>query len=430
MFFQRKLTLAFAGALTLGAALTLGVQAQSNQPVKLLMWEWLPSAKYVAAFEATHPNIKIELVKAGEGDALYTKLRTAFKAGTGAPDISYIEYNMLPSFILTKNLVDLTQYGFGSQRAKFVPWTWSQVSQGGKVYGAPLDMAPLAFYYRKDLFDQYKIRAPRTWDEYAVAARAIRKADPKMSIGTNPVAFPPIYNGLLWQAGWRPFKVDGTNISIKIKDDNALKVGKFWEALSSEKVLSNIGDFSPDWGAGFANSTLVGQIGAAWFPLFLTTFAPNQAGKWSIVQLPQWKKGDRATANLGGQTLVVTDQSKHPKEAAEFVKWASTDPTALEAFRASIPGGLSAARSMLNNKAYLEEKNPFFGGQRTNEFFAGVSRTVDTEFQWSPFQGFVYDEMGNQFSQALGGKQSFDQALENMQKNVVDFAKNQGFTLK
>jgi multiple sugar transport system substrate-binding protein len=407
------------------------IAAQSSNPVKLVVWSWLQDFdKQIAAFEASHPNIKIELVNVGVGDPEYIKLRAAFKAGTGAPDVAFMEYQYIPSFALTKSLVDLAPYGVGALKTKYVPWTWAQVSQGEKVYGLPLDMAPMAFYYRKDIFDQYKIKVPRTWDDYAKAARAIRKANPKLSIGTIPSGIPPLYNALLWQAGWRPFKVDGANISVNVNDASAQKVGKYWEGLINEKVLSSVGDFSPDWTASFANGTLVGQLGAAWLPLILVPSVPTGAGKWRVAQLPQWKAGDRATANFGGSTLTVTSQSKHPKEAAEFLKWASSDPVSIEMFRTVQKGGLFSIKSFLNNPAFLDEKDPYFGGQRVNEFFADASRNVDTDFQWSPFQDFVYGEMGNQFGQATGGKQSFDKALENIQNNIVNFAKAQGFTVK
>jgi len=45
----------------------------------------------------------------------------------------------------------------------FVPWTWSQVSQGDKVYAIPQDSGPMGLLYRTDIFAQYHLPVPTTW---------------------------------------------------------------------------------------------------------------------------------------------------------------------------------------------------------------------------------------------------------------------------
>src|SRR5690349_13074804 len=77
-------------------------------PTELTFWSWVPNiAKQVALFEKKYPAIKVKVVNAGQGEPQYTKLRTALKAGTGAPDVAQIEYQYVPTFSLTKSLVDM-----------------------------------------------------------------------------------------------------------------------------------------------------------------------------------------------------------------------------------------------------------------------------------------------------------------------------------
>ena len=73
-----------------------GGAAQSSGPVTLTFWTWVPNIQSEATlFEQTHPNIKIKIVNAGQDAPEYTKLRTALKAGSGAPDVVQIEYQYL-----------------------------------------------------------------------------------------------------------------------------------------------------------------------------------------------------------------------------------------------------------------------------------------------------------------------------------------------
>ena len=133
----------------------------SNGPVTLTFWSWVPNIQnQINLFEQSHPNIKIKLVNAGQGGPEYTKLRTALKAGSGAPDIVQIELQYLPTFELANGLVDLSQYGANDLKNDYVSWVWNQVSQGSKVYAIPQDSGPMGLVYRADLFQQYHLPVP------------------------------------------------------------------------------------------------------------------------------------------------------------------------------------------------------------------------------------------------------------------------------
>src|ERR1035437_6390088 len=166
-------------AATLGVG--LGQAAPAKAPVSITFWSWVPKLQdEVTMFEKAHPNIKVNLVNAGQGLAEYTKLRTALKAGSGAPDVVQIEFQYMPTFELTGKLVDLTQYGANDVKKAFVPWTWDQVSAGSKVYSIPQDSGPMALLYRADIFAKYKLAIPTTWAQYAQEAATLHKANPKL----------------------------------------------------------------------------------------------------------------------------------------------------------------------------------------------------------------------------------------------------------
>lgn len=91
------------------------------------------------------------------------------------------------------------------------------------VYALPMDSGPMALFYNKKVFDKYKVKVPTTWDEYLTAARTLHKADPKAYIA-NDTGDAGETTSLLWQAGSRPYKVDGTNVKIDFSDSRRPEV--------------------------------------------------------------------------------------------------------------------------------------------------------------------------------------------------------------
>jgi multiple sugar transport system substrate-binding protein len=412
-----------------GGATPSSSSSTSSGPVTLTFWTWVPNVQSeVNLFEQSHPNIKIKVVNAGQGAPEYTKLRTVLKAGSGGPDIVQIEFQYLPTFELTGDLVDLSQYGANSIKNDYVPWTWSQVTQGSKVYAIPQDSGPMGLLYRKDIFDQYHLAVPQTWAQYAQEAIALHKANPKIYMTDFPLGDPGWFNGLLWQAGSRPFKVNGTNVSVNINDPAALQVANYWGNLINQKAVQTAPDFTTDWYTGLAKGTYATWVTAAWGPVFLSGVAAQSAGKWRAAPLPQWTAGGQASANWGGSTDAVTTQSQHPKEATEFAMWLNHDQNSAKMF-AQQQFLFPTLEGVLNDPSFVNAPSSFYGGQQVNQVFASASGNVDTSFQWSPFQDYVYTQMTNQLGVAINGKSTFEQAMNNLQSSVVTYAKNQGFTV-
>lgn len=253
---SRRLFLTAAGAVSLGAALSAcgsgdsGSSSGSAKPVsqadidkamktptQLTFWTWVPNiAKEVALFEKKYPAIKVKVVNAGQGTPQYTKLRTALKAGSGAPDMVQIEYQAIPTFTITDSLLDLRPYGASALKSRFVDWTWGQVSgSDGEVWAIPQDTGPMGMLYRKDIFDKHGIEVPETWEEFAEAARKLHKADPDVYLTNLAANQPAAWHGLLWQAGAKPYVTSGKgDITISVDDAVSKKLGEFWGGLAKE----------------------------------------------------------------------------------------------------------------------------------------------------------------------------------------------------
>ena len=61
-------------------------------------------------------------------------------------------------------LVDLTEYGANDVKDNYSEGAWKDVSSGDAVYAIPVDGGPMGMLYRKDIFEEYGIAVPTTWE--------------------------------------------------------------------------------------------------------------------------------------------------------------------------------------------------------------------------------------------------------------------------
>jgi len=423
-------TLVLVCLMAIGFLAACGGQTSTTAsgPATITFWSWVPNLQQaVNLFEQSHPNIKVKLDNVGSGSAEYTKLTTALKSGSGAPDVAQVEYSYLPQYELGNDLVDLSQYGASSLKNDFVSWVWGQVSQGSKVYAIPQDSGPMALLYRTDVFQKYHLAVPTTWAQYAQEAQQLHEDNSKISMANFSASDGTWFNALTWQAGSQPFSVSGTNLTVHINDSPALQVANYWGDLIKAGAISTISDWTNDWYSDLQSGTLATWITAAWAPTDLEGFAAKSAGMWRAAPLPQWTAGGTASANWGGSTDAVTKQSKYPAQAAEFAEWLNTNTTSVSTLCEKLflfPPQNSELTSSAFNTA-----SSFYGGQNVNQVFAQSSQEVNTSFQWSPIEDYVNTQLQDQLASAVQGKITFAQALLNTQNAVVSYAQTQGFTV-
>ena len=87
-------------------------------------------------------------------------------------------------------------------------------------------------------------------------------------------------------------------------------------------------------------------------------------------------------------------------------------------------------KSTLVDPSFTSQASAFYGGQKVNEFFAGVSDTVDKNFQWLPFMDFVNSSFTDTLGKAVANAGDLRAGLTTWQSQVVGYAKQQGFTVK
>jgi multiple sugar transport system substrate-binding protein len=403
--------------------------SSSGGTVHLTFWSWVPGLQdQVNEWNSSHPNIQVTLNSSAAGTAMYNKLKVALRAGSGAPDVVQIEYQYLPTFTALNDLVNLVPYGANNIQNQFVPWTWSQVSSSGAVYGIPQDSGPMGMMYRKDIFDQYHLTVPTTWDQFAQDAATLHKANPSLYLA-NFTSDPGSFFGLLWQSGAHPFTLNGTTININFSTPEVLRVANLWGNMLSSGVLSPLDSYTNDWNSALANGTIASWQAGAWGPGVIQPAAPNSSGKWQVAEMPQWTAGAHVDGNYGGSSDAVLKTSQHPSEAAQFAIWLNTNAQTTLQFATGKASLFPVTTATLNNSQWSDTSASYWGGQQIAKAFASYSQNVDTHFSWSPFQDFVYSTFSDQFVSVKSGSITFAQAMKNLQDKVSTYAQSQGFTV-
>ncbi|OLT02604.1 hypothetical protein BJF90_29115 [Pseudonocardia sp. CNS-004] len=395
----------------------------------LAFWTWVPNIEStVALYEQSHPGVDVQVTNVGQGDEHYTQLRTVLSAGTGAPDAVQMEFKNIPAFVLTDSLVDLTEYGAADVENRFLPSAWQQVKMGDGIYGIPQDTGPMIMLYRPDIFDGLGIPVPTTWEEYVAAGRQIKASGPDRFIGNIGPDDAGGVSSLLWQAGARPFALEGeSSLTIDFSDEGAATWAGTWNTLVSEGLVEPVPAYTDEWYRGMAEGRFATWVAGAWAPTFLQTVIPQAEGQWRVAPMPDY--GEPVVPENGGSSVAVTTQSECPAAAADFATWLNSDPAAAKELN-----GTSllypATSALVEDLAWLDAPMPFLGGQQANRVYVEASKQVPEGWQYTPFQDYTESVFPGTVGQALVNRTDLQAGLDAWGERLRTYATEQGFQVQ
>ncbi|MEU6674985.1 sugar ABC transporter substrate-binding protein [Streptomyces sp. NPDC046925] len=403
------------------------IEAALEKGGKVKVWAWEPTLKKVVTdFEKEHPKVDVELVNAGTNKEQYTALQNAISAKKGVPDVAQVEYYALSQYALTKSVTDLTPFGADKLAASYSPGPWNAVKSGDGVYGLPMDSGPMALFYNKKVFDKHKIKVPTTWDEYLQAARKLHKADPKAYI-TSDTGEAGLTTSLLWQAGSRPYKVDGTKVGIDFTDKGARAYTETWQKLIDEKLVAPINPWTDEWYKAFGDGTIATLPSGAWMPANFASGVKEAAGDWRAAPLPQWTAGDRASAENGGSSLALPELGKNKELAYAFVEYANSGKGVQTRIS---EGAFPATTKDLKSKAFQETEFAYFGGQKANKVFAESAANVADDWTYLPYQVYANSIFNDTAGKAYVSGTPLAKGLKSWQDASVKYGSEQGFSVR
>jgi cellobiose transport system substrate-binding protein len=370
---RRRRTAWLAAALTavLAAATACGSGGAGDGKVHLTvnLFGQFGYEELYQEFQKAHPDIVV--TERGRGSQLgnYTpKLTQQLAANSGAGDVVALEEGIIVQFqSQAQHFVDLKKYGAASLEDKFLPWKWQQgQTADGKLIGLGTDVGSIAMCYRRDLFAKAGLPTDRdqvsalwkTWDDYIAVGQRFKAANTgaKFIDGGNNA-----YNTILMQQGDHTYfdrsgkLVIDTNPGVKRAFDTTVR-------MITGGLSAGYKSFTDQWTAGFKNGSFATIACPAWMLGVIEGNAgPANKGKWDVAAVPG------GGGNWGGSFLAVPTQSKHPKEAAELVKFLTSPEGQLAAFKSK--NNLPSSPQALDDPVLTGSTNAYFSGAPAGKIF-------------------------------------------------------------
>lgn len=302
-----------------------GQATDGNKETVTLKWAtWMgqeEADRYIKAFEATHPHIKIQ--KDPAVDWPWNEKLSAVAAAGELPDVMWTFG--VPFAAANGWLEDLTPYLQNDpeyQEGKTFKNLDATSNYDGKQYALPHSLFMFAINLNLDLFEKENVPVPPvnwTVEDMRDAAIKLTKFNDKQfgmsGLGglrqTLPSAFDPSMD---WNT-WDGEKFNFTNPAFKEASDYVD------ELLYSDKVSYDI--YKPEEIEGWFGKDqwpwMLGKVGMQYDGTWsISGNAQNAKFKWDIRPLPT-AKGQRVP--LITDYVGLSKSSKHKQEAFEFIKW-------------------------------------------------------------------------------------------------------------
>ncbi|EJL54177.1 ABC-type sugar transport system, periplasmic component [Rhizobium sp. CF122] len=410
--------LAFAG---MASAETLTIATVNNG-------DMIRMQKLTDDFKKKNPDIDLEWVTLEE-NVLRQKVTTDIATKGGQYDVLTIGTYEVPIWAKQGWLLPLDNLGADYDADDLLPAIRSGLTADGKLYAAPFYGESSMVMYRKDLFEAAGLKMPDapTWDFIAEAAKKITNKDKE------------IYGICLrGKAGW------GENMAFLTAMSNSFGARWFdeqWKPQFDQPEWKDTLNFyvnlmkeaGPPGASsnGFNENLALFQTGKCGMWIDATVAAsfvsnPKEstvADKVGFALAPDKGLGKRGNW-LWAWNLAIPAGSQKVEAAEKFVAWAtSKDYTNLVAEKEGWLNAPPGTRTSLYANADYQKAAPF--AKMTLDSINAADPTkptvkpvpyVGVQFVAIPeFQG-IGTAVGQQFSAALAGQVSVDQALQSAQQ--------------
>ena len=325
----------FAIASALGLALMAGSASAETTISFLHKWPEPQNmaffTKAVKDFEAAYPDIKVDM-NAVADEPYKDKIRVLM-ASHQVPDVFFSwsgEFGQ--KFARGGRAMDITSAVYDSDwKDRFSPASLGPFQYNGKQYGVPINVDAKYMLYNKKIFADNGITVPTTFQEFLDDCAKLKKA------GVTPIAFGNQYP---WAAAHYigdlfaklvPDDVRKADYALKTSEaDLYTDLGNV-KALDAFKTLNDDGYFNRGSNAlthAIARgSFLAGRTAMMYLELVefveVKDGTPLAKDGWDFFKLPGFPdgRGDQNMLTGAPDGFMISSETKHPKEAIEFLKF-------------------------------------------------------------------------------------------------------------
>ena len=268
----------------------------------------------ISRFNQVCPGVSVDYVPIP--DQFQDKMKAQMAGGT-APDVFYVDAQLMSAFAPTGQLLALDDYmsQAGISASDFIPALMAEFQLDGKTYGLPKDWGTLGLIYLPEAFQAAGIPEPTsdwTWDDMRNAAKAIAATGKYggFCMGTDEARFAPFVfsnGGSFTSPDFKTATLDTPEVKTQ---------AQFVADMFKEKSLVRPADIGASWCGEAIGKKLVGMTTeGGWMVNFMNQTYPDV--QYKAVQIP---KGPTTRADyIFTNALGVNASTKYPMAAAALV---------------------------------------------------------------------------------------------------------------
>ncbi|MGW0782690.1 ABC transporter substrate-binding protein [Streptomyces sp. NPDC002913] len=388
--------------------------------VRISLWTHDPG--YIATFRSaiedaaltrgTRFDYSLVPTSAAPGDVMTRMIAQAVADGN-TPDLAGLVIDQFPrvmNYSIARNLfVDLTDTvrPLGDDLLKLAPYTVD-----GVPYGLDSDNSITVLYYRRDLFEKYRVpEQVATWEEFIEHGERLSK-DHEVSVGMVSTGDNgSIVNGflqLLLQRGGGFFNQAG---DLTLDSPEALEVLEFMTRGVRSGALLALPD---PYGSACAAALKSGRLAATAMPNWYNAYGlqanvPDQKGRWRMRTLPRFAGGGHIGSTLGGTAFAVLKDKPNTQAALELLRriYLTRDGQIL---RYTSGGFLPTLKHLYQDPELVATEDAYLGGQRVFDVYGKAAADLPLFYQ-APGMQILASVLGGPVLDALKGRTSPRAAL-------------------
>ena len=297
-----------------------------GEPVTIEWWT-VPSEEYseeaqrkmAEAFEASHPNIKVNVTVLPES-GFTEKMNASLGSGQGAPDVAFFwDSNWYPQALDLRPFIERDNF----DTSMYLPRFWNtRALWGDVVVGLPLGVGSNFVMFNKDVFDEMGVPYPTpdiTADEYIELVQKVNDTSKRRWGGDRPRG---PYRAIWFNFGARPISEDSKTVEGYLNGPESVAAYTWlWDLVNTNATPTSADlEVLGTEGTGPVDLFLANRLATATLNQGHLLNALNTDVNFGVVPEPG-VEGNERHVNAWSLTVSIWKGTQHPDEAWEFLKW-------------------------------------------------------------------------------------------------------------
>ncbi|MFB5663421.1 extracellular solute-binding protein [Alteribacillus sp. HJP-4] len=314
----------------------------------------------IERFEEENPDVEVEALRIANDD--YKQRMVVAMSGGNPPDVFHSwGGGWLGEFVEGGQVKDLTDEDIDFDR--FQELALDNSIYDGQNHGVPLDLTLTLMFYNKEMFEEYDLEEPETYDELLTIIDELNENDIDPIALTNQTSWPGSYYYMYFAdrlAGEELFQDAMEGEGDGFADEAYVQAGEHIQELVERDAFNNGFNGIP-YDAGQGRQLMYSDQAA--MMLMTTSFLnnvrdeyPEMEEKLGVFPFPVLEDGEGDPSNLNGAVSPVWsiyEGTEHSDHAVELINHLTSDETVQEFIDRT--GAMSALKEVETDDPFIQE---------------------------------------------------------------------------